>query len=492
MESLLLAIDQGTTNTKVILVDVQGRVVARATRSPGISYPQPTWVEQDPLDLWNTVRQAVSECLQAAAGRKIAALAVTNQRETTLAWERKSGKPLGPAVVWQCHRSADFCRQLEQRGLEAFLHQRTGLTIDPMFSGSKMRWLLDHIPDGQSRAEQGEIYLGTVDSWILWNLTGGAIFACDYTNASRTQLFNLHNLDWDDQVLEIFAIPRAALPRPALSSVVFGETRPSGDLPGGLPIASLIGDSHAALYGHAGFRPGAIKATFGTGTSLMTPTAGLVVSTHGLSSTIAWGKPQGTTYALEGNIYISGAVVQWLGQLLGLADPGAEIEALAAQASDSEGVYLVPAFVGLGAPYWNMEARGIIAGLTSSSSRPHLARAALEAIAYQVRDIFDVMAVESGVALQFLYADGGASRNNLLMQLQADIIGRPVLRNLSADLSALGAAYLAGLACGFWDSEAQIQELPRPQERFDPLVEMQPREERYAGWKHAVRQVLTQ
>ncbi len=491
MESLLLAIDQGTTNTKVILVDVQGRVVARATRSPGISYPQATWVEQDPLDLWNTVHQAVSECLQAVAGRKIAALAVTNQRETTLAWERKSGKPLGPAVVWQCHRSADFCRQLEQRGLEAFLRQRTGLTIDPMFSGSKMRWLLDHIPDGQSRAEDGEICLGTVDSWILWNLTGGASFACDYTNASRTQLFNLHSLDWDDQIIEIFGIPRAALPRPALSSVVFGETQPGGDLPGGLPIASLIGDSHAALYGHAGFRPGAIKATFGTGTSLMTPTSDLVVSTHGLSSTIAWGKPQGTTFALEGNIYISGAVVQWLGQLLGLADPGAEIEALAAQAGDSGGVYLVPAFVGLGAPYWNMEARGIIAGLTSSSSRPHLARAALEAIAYQVRDIFDVMAVESGVALQFLYADGGASRNNLLMQLQADIIGRPVLRNLSADLSALGAAYLAGLACGFWDSEAQIQELPRPQERFDPLVGMQPREERYAGWKHAVRQVLT-
>jgi glycerol kinase len=492
MDSLILAVDQGTTNTKAILVDVQGRVIARAAHSPGIAYPLATWVEQDPLDLWNTVSHAIDECLQASAGRKIAAIAVTNQRETTLAWERKSGQPLGPAVVWQCHRSAEICRQLEQKDLEAFLRQRTGLTIDPMFSGSKMRWLLDHIPNGQARAENGEICLGTVDSWVLWNLTGGATFACDYTNASRTQLFNLRSLDWDDQILEIFGIPRAALPQPSVSSIVLGETLPSGELPGGLPIASLIGDSHAALYGHAGFQPGAIKATYGTGTSLMTPTSNLVFSSHGLSTTIAWSKPQETTYALEGNIYISGAVVQWLGQLLGLADPGAEIEALAAQAAETGGVYLVPAFVGLGAPHWNMEARGIITGLTSGSSRQHVARAALEAIAYQVRDIFDVMSVESGLALQFLYADGGASRNNLLMQLQADIIGRPVLRNLSADLSALGAAYLAGLATGVWVSEAQIQELSRSQERFDPLEGTQQREERYAGWKHALRQVFTQ
>ncbi len=492
MDSLILAIDQGTTNTKVVLVDMQGRVVARATRSPDIYYPQAMWVEQDPMDLWNTVRQAIDECLQAAAGHKIAALAVTNQRETTLAWERNSGRPLGPAIVWQCHRSADFCRQLERKGLEAFLHQRTGLTIDPMFSGSKMRWLLDHIPQGQKRAEEGEICLGTVDSWVLWNLTGGASFACDHTNASRTQLFNLEELDWDDQILEVFGIPRTALPQPTYSSAVFGETLPAGNLPGGLPVASLIGDSHAALYGHASFQPGAVKATYGTGTSLMTPTSDIVFSTHGLSTTIAWSKPSETTYALEGNIYISGAVVQWLGQLLGLADPGAEIEALAAQASDSEGVYLVPAFVGLGAPHWNMEARGLITGLTSGSSRRHLARAALEAIAYQVRDVFDVMAIESGITFNCLYADGGASRNDLLMQLQSDSIGRSVIRNLSADLSALGAAYLAGLATGLWASEAQIQGLSRPQQRFDPSLETEVREKRYTGWKHAIRQVLTQ
>ena len=491
MDPLILAIDQGTTNTKVILVDSQGKVVARAACSPAIYYPQPAWVEQDPLNLWDTVQQAIDECLQGSAGQRVAALAVTNQRETTLAWERDTGKPLGPAVVWQCHRSAEFCRQLEQKGLESFLRERTGLTIDPMFSGSKMRWLLDHIPDGQKRAEDGEICLGTVDSWILWNLTGGASFACDTTNASRTQLFNLQSLDWDDSILEIFAIPRAALPQPKCSSTVFGETIPTGNLPGGIPVASLIGDSHAALYGHAGFQPGSIKATYGTGTSLMTPTSRPVFSSNGLSTTIAWGKPHETVYALEGNIYISGAVVQWLGQLLGLSDFGSEIEALAAQTSNSAGIYLVPAFVGLGAPYWNMEARGLITGLTSGSSRQHLARAALEAIAFQVRDIFDVMVNESGVALSTLFADGGASRNNLLMQLQADTIGQPVIRNQSADLSALGAAYLAGLTTGIWDFEAQIRDLPRPQQRFEPQLEMKQREHRYAGWQHAIRQVLT-
>jgi glycerol kinase len=490
MGSLILAIDQGTTNTKAILVDPQGQIAACASCSPGISYPQPAWVEQDPEELWDTVRQVIDECVLTDDDHRVVALAITNQRETVMAWERETGNPLGPAVIWQCHRSADFCRQLEEKGLEKFLRERTGLTIDPMFSGSKMRWLLDNIKNGQKRAEAGEICLGTVDCWVLWNLTGGASFACDYTNASRTQLFNLRSLDWDDQILDVFGIPRVALPQPCLSSGVFGDTIPTGALPGGIPIASLIGDSHAALYGHAGFLPSVVKATYGTGTSLMTPTATPVLSQHGLSTTVAWGKLGQTTYALEGNIYISGAVVQWLGSALGLTDPGVEIEALAAQVEDSEGVYLVPAFVGLGAPHWDMDARGLITGLTRGSSSVHLARAALESIAYQVRDVFDVMAVEAGVPLEFLFADGGASRNNLLMQFQADVIGRPVIRNLSADLSALGAAYLAGQAIGMWSSDTAIQELHRPQERFEPKLPPEERERRYAGWKHAVRQVL--
>lgn len=490
MSAVILAIDQGTTNTKAVLVDQQGQITARASRPLGISYPQPAWVEQDPMELWDSVRQVADECVRTDGGHKISAVAITNQRETVLAWERGTGKPLGPAVIWQCHRSADFCRRLEEKGLEKFLRERTGLTIDPMFSGSKMRWLLDHIENGQKCAEAGEICLGTVDCWLLWNLTGGMSFACDYTNASRTQLFNLQSLDWDNEILQIFAIPRVALPQPCPSSGVFGETIPTKALPGGLPIASLIGDSHAALYGHAGFLPGAIKATYGTGTSLMTPTPSPIQSQHGLSTTIAWGKPGQTTYALEGNIYISGAVVDWLGQVLGLNDPGAEIEALANQVEDDEGVYLVPAFVGLGAPHWDMDARGLITGLTRGSKTAHLARAALESIAYQVRDIFDVMVVEAGAPLQFLFADGGASCNNLLMQFQADIIGQPVIRNLSADLSAIGAAYLAGLAIRLWPSELAIQELCRPQERFQPKLSPEERDRRYAGWKHAVRQVL--
>lgn len=491
-DALILAIDQGTTNTKAILVDAQGRVIARATRATQIAYPQPGWVEQDALELWETARQAIEECVQAATG-KILTIAVTNQRETTVAWERRSGKPLAPAVVWQCRRSTDFCRQLTERGYEPFIRERTGLTIDPMFSGGKMRWLLDHIPEGQRRAEAGEICLGTVDSWMLWNLSGGAssnAFACDYTNASRTQLFNLHTLDWDDEILALFNLPRAALPQPRPSRANFGYSVQIGNLPAGTPITAMIGDSHAALYGHAGFQPGSIKATYGTGTSLMTPTDRPIISQHGLSATVAWGKANGeAAYALEGNIYVTGAVVQWLEQALGKGD-ATQIEELAKQTSSNEGVYFVPAFVGLGAPYWNAQARGLISGLTRGAGAAHLARAALESIAYQVRDVFDVMDVEAGSPLQTLLADGGGSRNDFLMQFQADITGRPVVRNLSADVSPLGAAYLAGLTVGIWSSEAEIQQLPRPQERFEPRMSAEERERLYAGWQDAVRRAL--
>jgi glycerol kinase len=488
-DTLILAIDQGTTNTKAILVDEHGRMVTSASRSPAITYPQPGWVEQDMQELWETVREVVADCMQAVGRRSIAAIAVTNQRETSLVWERRSGQPLGPAIVWQCRRSADFCRQLEEQGLETFLRQRSGLTIDPMFSGGKMRWLLDHVPDGQARAQAGEICLGTVDSWLLWNLTGGENFACDYTNASRTQLFNLHSLDWDDEILTIYNIPRVALPQPTSSGAIYGEVKVNG-LPAGVPVACMIGDSHAALYGHAGFQPGSLKATYGTGTSLMTPTARPVISQYGLSATIAWGYPDGSvTYALEGNIYVTGAVVQWLGQVLGKSDL-AEIETLARQVSSNEGVYFVPAFVGLGAPHWKPDARGLISGLTRGAGAPHLARAALESIAYQVRDVFDVMDAEAGFPIQTLLADGGGSQNDFLMQFQADIIGRAVVRNLSSDVSALGSAYLAGLTAGIWLSEEEIQQLPRPQESFEPGMAPEERQKRFTGWQAAIRRSL--
>jgi glycerol kinase len=486
---VILAIDQGTTNTKAMLVDATGTITSQASCTPSINYPHPAWVEQDPLELWRTVREAVDQCMQASDHPVLAAVAITNQRESVMLWERRTGAPVGPCIVWQCHRTASFCNELHARGLEPLLRQRTGLTIDPLFSASKAGWLLDNTENGRSRAGRGELCLGTVDAWVLWNLTGGAVHACDMTNASRTQLYDIRRLQWDDELLEIFGVPPAALPEVKPSSTVYGETMPIGNLPGGVPIACLIGDSHGALYGHAGFQPGAIKATYGTGSSLMTPIPAPVTSERGLSTTIAWAREQ-VTYALEGNIYVTGAAVQWLGQFLGFDNPGEGIEKLARQAVDNGGVYFIPAFVGLGAPHWNEAARGLIAGLTHGVTPAHLARATLEAIAYQVRDVFDVMEAESGTALQVLLADGGATRNDLLMQLQADIVGRPVVRSLSSDVSALGAAYLAGLAVDLWSSEAEIEKLPRPCDRFEPRLSDGERAELYAGWQKAIARTM--
>src|SRR5262245_4110329 len=466
-----LAIDQGTTNTKVLLIDAQGVAIAQATRPLVQRYPHPAWVEQDADAIWQSVREAIDECLAAVPDPQLAAIAITNQRESVTLWERTSGRPLGPVVVWQCRRTADFCAELRARGLAPMLAERTGLAVDPLFSGSKMRWLLDHVEDGARRAERGELCLGTMDSWVLWNLTGGAVHACDLTNASRTQLLDIHSLHWSDELLELFGVPQAALPDARPSSAYFGSTVAIGRLPAGIPIASMIGDSHAALFGQAGFLPGTVKATYGTGSSLMTPTSTPVLSQHGLSTTIAWALDrERVTFALEGNIPVTGAAVQWLGEFLGLANPAEAVAELAGRVADAGGLYLVPAFVGLGAPYWNDAARGLISGLTQGATTAHLARATIEAIAYQVRDVFDVMQAESGMDLKVLLADGGASRNNMLMQFQADIIGRPLLRSASTDASALGAAYLAGLAVGIWRALDDIESLPRPRERFEPRM----------------------
>lgn len=483
----ILAIDQGTTSTKVLLVDARGLVVAEAARPLTQHYPHPAWVEQDALAIWQSVREAIDECLAAVADPQLAAIAIANQRESVTLWERETGKPLGPVVVWQCRRTAEFCAELRARGLAPWLAERTGLAIDPLFSASKMRWLLDHVEDGAGRAERGELCLGTMDSWVLWNLTGGAVHACDLTNASRTQLLDLRTRDWSAELRELFGVPLAALPALQPSSGVVGTSVGLGRLPAGLPIAALIGDSHGALFGQAGFVPGTVKATYGTGSSLMTPTPTAVRSQHGLSTTIAWALDrERVSYALEGNIAMTGAAVQWLGEFLGLADPAAEVAALAERVPDAGGLYMVPAMVGLGAPYWNDAARGLVAGLSRSSSAAHLARATIEAIAYQVRDVFDVMRAEAGAELTTLLADGGATRNAALMQFQADIIGRPVLRSTSANASALGAAYLAGLAVGIWQGLDELAQLPRPRDRFGPQMADAERAARYAGWQQAV------
>lgn len=485
---LILAIDQGTTNTKALLVNETGAVVSRASCPVDVRYPRPAWVEQDAWSLWQTVRSAIDACLASAGDPALAAIAVSNQRETALIWERRSGEPLGPAVVWQCRRSAAFCEQLRAEGVSELLHRRTGLAIDPLFSASKLRWLLDRIPNGAARAAAGELCAGTVDSWVLWNLTGGASHACDFTNAARTQLFDLRGQTWDAELCAIFGVPLAALPRLHPSAARFGVSVATGRLPAGVPIAAMIGDSHAALFGQGGFEPGTIKATYGTGSSLMMPTVEPVISARGLSTTIAWAAPR-PVYALEGNITVTGAAVQWVARLLNL-NGSAAVAALAAPIERSDGVYLVPAFSGLGAPYWNDAARGVIAGLTQATSGAQLARAAIESIAYQVRDVFDQMAVEAGIELTALLADGGASRNDQLMQFQADIIGRPVLRSGSADVSALGAAYLAGLTVGIWGSAEAIAALPRPRDRFTPRLEAGEREALYQGWRQAVDRAL--
>jgi glycerol kinase len=486
---MILAIDQGTTNSKVSLVDSAGAVIRESSRPVGIKYPQPGWVEQEPTELWATVYSAIQEALQEADASDIAAVAVTNQRESALVWERTTGKPIGPCVTWQCRRSAPLIAKLRDDGLEERVRAKTGLTLDPMFSAGKARWLLDQYPHGQARAEAGKLCFGTVDTWILWNLTGGRVHACDVTNASRTQLYNLQTLDWDDELLQIFGIPRAMLPEVHPSAYAYGSTQPHGALPGGVPIASLVGDSHGALFGHAGFQAGSVKATYGTGSSLMVATPEPVFSTNGLSTSIAWGCPE-VRYALEGNIYVTGAAVQWLYQFLGMKTAD-EIETLAKQVPGNEGLYFVPALVGLGAPYWDADARGLIVGITRGTTASHAARAALEAIAYQISDVFQVMQSELNQPINLLLADGGAARNNTLMQFQSDILNVPVVRSRASDLSALGAAYLAGLATGIWQSLEEVARLSRPHDRFEPNMPASQRAGLLDGWRDAVRRTLS-
>jgi glycerol kinase len=487
-DPLILTIDQGTTNTKAILVDRAGSIVAQASRPMAIEYPQPGWVEQDAEVIWQSVRDCVDEVLDAAGSPALAAIGISNQRESGVAWDSASSAPVGPAVTWQCRRSTELCDWLREAGRAQEIQARTGLPLDPGFTAGKWHWLLDVAPDGVARAAAGEIRLGTVDSWLLWNLSGGAVHATDASNASRTQLMDLAAVAWDVWLAEAFGIPLAALPEIRPSSSRFGETVAIGKLPAGVPIGSLVGDSHAALFGHAGFEPGSIKATYGTGSSLMMPTSAQLTSDAGLAATVAWGLDT-TVYALEGNINVTGAAVQWLAEFIGLEGPTA-VAALAEEAPGTDGIYLVPAFVGLGAPHWDDQARGLISGLTRGSSLGQLARAAIESIAYQVRDVFDAMQDASSGSLRLLMADGGVTRNAQLMQFQADILGVPVQRNNTAELSAMGAAYLAGLAVGTWESPAAIAALPRSTDRFEPAMARNEAEHLYAGWQDAVARTM--
>lgn len=491
-EELILAIDQGTTGSKVLLFDRDSRIRAQAYREITQYYPQPGWVEHDLAEIWRGIFDLVNEVLAQDGNIQIKAVAVTNQRETAAVWDRKTGKPLAPAVVWQCRRSVDICKELKSRGLEDLFRRKTGLTIDPYFSGTKVKWLLENVPGLKEKAAKGEACFGTIDSWILWNLTGGRVFATDYSNASRTLLYNIYNLSWDEELLEIIGASKAMMAEVLPSSGLFGHTVQLNRLPAGIPITGIVGDSQGALFGEACFQPGMAKATYGTGTSMMMYVGEKPLPpANGLVATLAWGVRGRVGYALEGIINVTGATMQWLRDGLGIIDNVARSGEIAAQLSGNEGIYLVPAFVGLGAPYWDMDARGLLTGLTRGTRREHLIRAGLESIAYQVKDVFELVKQGSGIPLISLRADGGAAANEFLMQFQAGILNVEVTRPHIREVSALGATYLAGLEVGFWNSLEEIAATWKSDRVFIPQMPEADRIKLYQEWQTAVKRALT-
>jgi len=484
----VLALDQGTTSSRAILFDRQGQPLASASRPIRQIYPQSGWVEHDPREIWESQLASAREAMRAAgaSASQIAAIGITNQRETTILWDRHTGEPLANAVVWQCRRTAPLCQELKQRGLEPLFRQKTGLVIDPYFSATKVAWMLDNVAGARARAEAGQLLFGTVDSWLLYKLTGGRTHATDYSNASRTLLFNISSLTWDEDILRELAVPASLLPAVLPSSGVFGQVEPSL-LGSAVPVAGIAGDQQAALFGQACFRAGMAKNTYGTGCFvLMNVGHDSLPLGSSLITTIAWGLGQSVEYALEGSIFIAGAAVQWLRDGLGLIATAAESEAVAASVASSEGVYVVPAFVGLGAPHWDPRARGAIVGISRGTTRAHIVRATLEAIAFQTRDVIEAMEAECGVSLPELRVDGGAASNDLLMQIQADILGRAVVRPAVTETTALGTAYLAGLAVGFWQGQDELTSNWRADKRFEPRMAADQRQELYHGWKRAV------
>jgi glycerol kinase len=485
----VMALDQGTTSSRAILFDAAGAVVAIDQHEFAQHYPQPGWVEHDPAEIWETqLRAARGVLLKArASAADVAALGITNQRETTLVWDRKTGEPIHRAIVWQSRQTAELCAELRSRGLEAEVRRRTGLVIDAYFSATKIRFILDAVPGAQQRAERGELAFGTVDSWLLHRLTRGRVHATEPSNASRTMLYDIHERAWSDTLLAELRIPRALLPEVRDSSGVFGEADASW-LGAAIPIAGMAGDQQAALFGQGCFTPGSAKNTYGTGCFLLMNTGSTApASASGLVTTVAWGLAGQVEYALEGSIFVGGAAVQWLRDGLGLIQSAAESEALARSVEDTGGVYLVPAFVGLGAPYWDERARGTLVGITRGTARAHLVRAALEAIAYQSRDVVECFQRDAGLVLDVLRVDGGACRNDFLMQLQADVLGLPVRRPAVLEVTALGAAALAGLAVGFWKSRSELAAATDSGAvRFEPRLAADRRETHYAGWKRAV------
>lgn len=488
---MILSLDQGTTSSRAILFDQEARMLSQGQYEVKQSFPRPGWVEHDPDQIWDSQLAAARDAIQASGMPVdyISAIGITNQRETALIWDRLTGKPIYPAIVWQDRRTAEHCEELKQQELAEEIAEKTGLVVDAYFSATKLAWILDHVPGARERADKGELLAGTIDSWLIWKLTGGSVHATDVTNASRTMLFNLHDRKWDERLMKELRIPLSILPEVRMSGGEFGLAQ-SKWFGAEIPIRSVLGDQQAALFGHTCLEPGSAKNTYGTGCFILMNTGTeAVVSNHGLLTTVAWGMGDELYFALEGSVFVAGAAVQWLQEGLGLIAGPADSENKAREVEDSEGVVVVPAFTGLGAPYWDMYARGAIFGLTRGTTAGHLVRATLESLAYQSRDVIGAMQKDAGMPLTGLRVDGGAVRNDLLMQFQADILGSEVTRTTYAETTALGAALLAGLTSGLWTRE-QLESFNKAEKVFSPLMDGEERERRYNAWQDAVARTV--
>ncbi|CAG8999056.1 MAG: Glycerol kinase [Candidatus Celerinatantimonas neptuna] len=490
----IVALDQGTTSSRAIIFDRQANIIDVSQREFTQYYPKAGWVEHDPMEIWSSQSSVLVEVLAKTGIRsdQVAALGITNQRETTIVWDKKTGRPIYNAIVWQCRRTADICDDLKSRGLEDYIRENTGLVVDAYFSGTKVKWLLDHVEGAREKAQKGELLFGTVDSWLIWNMTQGRVHVTDYTNASRTMLFNINTLQWDEKILDELEIPLSMLPQVRGSSEIYGKTNIGGKGGTRIPIAGIAGDQQSALFGQLCFNKGMAKNTYGTGCFLLMNTGDKPVkSSHGLLTTLAVGSKGEVNYALEGSVFMGGATIQWLRDELGIIHEAQDTNYFASKVNDTNGVYLVPAFVGLGAPYWDPHARGVMVGLTRGANRNHIIRAALESIAFQSRDLLDAMQQDSGLKLASLKVDGGAVANDFLMQFQSDIMGTRVQRPKLTETTALGAALLAGLAVGVWKSTQDIQDCFKIDHTFSPEMSHPERENRYKGWQKAVKRALS-
>ena len=492
-KTYILAIDQGTTSSRAILFDHDGRIIGTAQREFPQVFPQPGWVEHNPREIMTSVLVTMTEVINQTGvdAASIAGIGITNQRETAVVWDRQTGQPIHNAIVWQSRQTAGICERLKQEGYEELVRSKTGLLIDAYFSGTKVRWILDHVDGAQERARRGELLFGTIDTWLIWNLTGGTAHVTDYTNASRTLLYDIYRRQWDDELLEMLDIPRAMLPEVKSSSEIYGQTLPKYFFGHEVPIAGIAGDQQAALFGQACFEPGLAKNTYGTGCFMLMNTGEKAVpSKNGLLTTIAWGIDGKVEYALEGSIFVAGSVIQWLRDGLRMLGKASDSQDYAERARDNDGVYFVPAFVGLGAPYWRSDVRGAVFGLSRGTTKEQFIRAALESMAYQTRDVLEAMQSDSGIELKELRADGGAIANDFMAQFQADILDVTLLRPKVQETTAQGAAYLAGLAVGFWKSRDEIAQRWAVDREFKPSMAQEKREKLYGGWKRAVRATM--